>query len=93
MKHYTDFLTHKTNTTKQLGKLANSLVYSIKEKQLQLQALKQSLKNVEKEIDTKIEPFYNNSAEYKEDLKASIKKAYIWNNEPLANRKPTKKTK
>jgi hypothetical protein len=93
MKHYVDFLKHKTHTSKQLGKLANTLVYEIKEKELQLAAFKESLKNIEQQINDKIEPFYTTSLEYKKDLRASIKKSFQFNNEPIANHKPVKKQK
>ncbi len=91
MKHYTDFLIHKTHDVKRLGKVANSLVFDIKYKELQLAALKESLKNIEQEIDDKITPFYIDSSAYKKDLRASLKKSCQWNNEPIANHKPVKK--
>lgn len=93
MKHYTDFLTHKSQATKRLGKIANSLVFDIKYKETQLEAYKESLKNIEQEIDNKTIPFYSDSLAYKEDLRASIKKAYAWNNEPITEHQPVNNNK
>lgn len=93
MKHYTAFLTNKTHYTKVLGKLATSLSFEIKDKEVTLNVLKAKLDVLDKEIALKSAPLYNTYSDFTTDAINAQKQAYNWNNEPIENHKPIKKNK
>lgn len=90
MKHWIDFIEHKTHETKLLGQLSNSLQHDIEYKNSQLNGLEESfIKNENKLID-KIKPFYCCNETTANVINEARKKADLWNSTPTNKLKPKK---
>ena len=88
MKHWSDFLKHRTHTTKRLGKIANTLSFEILNKELELQSLKHSLDKLEVKISGAIAQQYTNETDYTNAIELAKTKAHNWNNSSIENHKP-----
>lgn len=88
MKHWSDFISNRTHATKELGKLAKSLTFEVKSKELELQNAKENLDRFETQIRNKIAGNYSSECEFENAILNAKYKADLWNNEPINNHKP-----
>jgi hypothetical protein len=88
MKHWSEFLAHRTHATKRLAKLANPLTYEVQQKELELQNARSNLDRFETKICNSIAGNYSDQSEFENAISSAKHKADLWNNEPIASHKP-----
>lgn len=93
MKHWSEFINHRTHATKRLGKMANALTFEVQSKELELQNAKANLERFELQICNKIAGNYKSECEFENAILSAKHKAEKWNNEPISGHKPTHEIK
>lgn len=88
MKHWSEFLAHRTHATKRLAKLVNPLTYEVQQKELELQNARSNLDRFETQICNSIAGNYSDQTEFENAILSAKHKAKLWNNEPIASHKP-----
>jgi len=86
MKHWSEFLLTRTQATNRLGKIARTLEYEVKEKQLQLDNAKANLERLELAICNKIANHYTHENDFENAIENAKHKAEIFNNEMINTR-------
>ena len=91
MKHYSEFLEPMTHELKRIAKLANTLVYEVQEKEMNLKNAKENLSRMELLIENKISSNYNNQLDFENAICKAKHKAKKYNTEPITNHLTIKK--
>jgi hypothetical protein len=83
MKHWIDFLTKRTHNTKRMGKISNSIMFDIQQKEIELQNIKQTHQQNEQNIITEMSNLYKDPGAFKKELETALFKAKVYNNTPV----------
>lgn len=84
MKHWIEFLPHKTHETKRLGKIVASIQFEKQQKVIELQNLEGTLSHLQTDILNKLEKYYTSSEVMILEVIKAKKKADEWNATPTA---------
>ncbi|HFG0578643.1 hypothetical protein [Flavobacterium psychrophilum] len=87
MKHWSEFLSTRTQATNRLGKFARTLTYEVQEKQLQLENAKANLDKLELKICNLVADRYSHENDFTNAIETAKHKAEIYNNEPVNSHK------
>ena len=91
MKHWSEFIHHRSHALKRLGKIANSLTFEVESKAIELQNAKANLERFETEICNSIAGNYSDQSEFETAILNAKHKANLWNTAPIASHKPIHK--
>lgn len=83
MKHWSEFIPKRTQATKRLAKISNSLLFDVEQKKIELKVANEAHQENEQEIINKLGKHYRDEMEFKRDLEKAITQAGIWNNTPV----------
>lgn len=88
MKHWIEFLSKKSNKTKQLGKLIRAYEFEILEAKNKLQMYDLQRMKLENELRNELKKHYTDTETLFREMAQAKEKAEKWNSEPISNHKP-----
>lgn len=95
MKHWSNFLKHRTHSILRMGKMINGLHFELIDLEIQKIKLKKAIKEQKRvirafgaEIDECIMSYYPSKKAYEADKQRAKEKANEWNNTPTHTHKP-----
>lgn len=83
MKHWIDFIPKRTQATKRMAKISNSILFEVQQKTIELKALNEAHQENEHEIIKLLEKQYADKLQIKRAIETAIVQSGNWNNTPV----------
>lgn len=83
MKHWSEFIPKRTQETKRLAKISNSLLFDVQQKTIELKTINEAHQENEQEIIKKLGKHYSDQLEFKRAIEMAIVQAGKWNSTPV----------